>query len=82
MEVYLQTAAVILYYPLSPSFINLIAPNILKTFLSKAAIYLAISSLNVQDSVSYVATGLIKILHIFVFSVVSTDWIFSRGRHA
>jgi hypothetical protein len=48
--------------PLSPIFIYLIPPNILKTFLSKAASHLAISLFNVQDSAPSVATGLIDVL--------------------
>jgi len=51
-------------------------------FLSKAASHLAISLFSVQDSAPYVSTGLINVLQIFIFSALSTDGLFSRGRSA
>ena len=62
---------------------TLIPQNILlKTFHSKAASCSAISLFNVQDSALFVATGLIKVSHIFIVSALSTDWLYGTGRSA
>ena len=51
---------------------------LLKTFLSKVANHLSSSLFSVQDPAPYVASGLIDVLQVFVFSTPSTDWLFSR----
>jgi hypothetical protein len=53
-----------LHFPLA-----LTPPDIrFKTFLSKVTSRLAISLFKVQDSVSYVSTGLNNVFEIFIFS--------------
>ena len=51
-------------------------------FLSKAASRLAISLFSVQDSAPYVSTDRINVLQIFIFSALSINWFFSRGKSA
>jgi hypothetical protein len=86
MKVYLNllTAAVIVYYIAFSNFhFTLFPPNILiKIFLSKAASRLAMPSFSVQDSLPNDTAGLMYVLKIFIFSALSTYWIFSRGRSA
>jgi hypothetical protein len=72
----------LLYHFLQLSF-TLIPPDIrLKTFLPKPASRLAISPFSTQHFALYVATGLINVLQIFIFSALSTYWLFSTGRSA
>ena len=65
--------------------LTLIPPYILlKTFFffSRVASRLAISLFSVQNSAPYIVIGLINVLWIFIFSALSADWLFSRGRSA